>query len=461
MTYMPRLPITALVLSVVIMMGTLISSPAASWIPNVKSFPLDNGLQVVVIENHRLPMVAQMVWYRVGSADEPPGKSGIAHMLEHMMFKGTREVSGDEFSRLVARYGGINNAATSYDWTIYYEIIAADQLELIMRLEADRMRNLTFDAEAFRTEHEVVREERRSRVDNVPGALLSEYMDAALWGEYPYRNPIIGWSHELKSLSAEGVTSFYNRWYAPNNAVLVVAGDVHVDQVRLLAEKYYGILPSREVPARIRPDGLSPWADMVVDARHPDVQSPWWSRAYVAPSYVQPMGRATHPYALQVLASLFGEGANGRLYRALVIEQKLAVEVEVVYSGGGLGFGTLQFLITPQEGVERSAMVAALEAEIKRLLEEGVTSEEVKRAKSHLQIEIVYTLDSLEAVAETVGSFISHGQTMADVMAWPERIAAVGPEDVMAVAQLVFGESPRVNGFLLPVSEPVPAAMGQ
>lgn len=444
----------------ILLMGVLVAAlffcPVPAWAMDLKTFTLSNGLQGIVIENHRLPMVTHMVWYRVGSADELPGRSGIAHLLEHMMFKGKREPFAEEFSRVISHNGGSDNAFTSYDTTGYYQTIAADRLELVMQLEAGRMHALAFSPTDFQTEHEVVREERRMSIDTMPKALLIERLQATLWGIHPYRNPIIGWDHELKSLKQEDIVAFHALWYAPNNAFVIVAGDVTVDQVRRLAEKHYGVLPARAVPERLRPPPLTPRADAVIEMRHPEVRQPLWSRVYIAPGHHHPMERTSHPYAAHVLSELLGSGSSSRLYQSLVVDKKLAVDVQSDYDGLAIDFGTFALYASPRGEGEMPDMVEAIETELKRFLEKGVSAEEVAYAKSCLHAERIYHGDSLSGNAWEVGMSVSSGQTPNDVAAWPERIAAVTPEDVMAVAEQIFKENPHVSGVLRATSPATP-----
>ena len=433
-------------------MGVLVAAflfcPVPARSMDLKTFTLANGLQGMVIENHRLPMVTHMVWYRVGSADDPPGQSGIAHLLEHMMFKGKIDPFKEEFSRIISRNGGVYNAATDNNTTFYYQTIAANRLELVMQLEAERMRALAFSPADFQTEYEVVREERRLWVDTQPEALLYERVQAALWGIHPYRNPVIGWDHELKALKQEEVIAFHTRWYAPNNAFIIVTGDVTVDHVQRLAEKHYGNLPARPVPNRLRPPLPTPRADTVIEMRHPEVRQPSWSRVYAVPSRRTPTERTVTPYAAYVLVELLEYHSNNRLYQSLVIDKKLALDVQISYGEYDVDFGTFIIDASPRGEEEIPDMVEAINTELNRFLENGVTAEDVAHAQSRLQAEQIYLGDSLDEIAGIMGKFMSDGQTLNDIVAWPERIAAVTPQDVMATAKRIFKESPHVSGVL-------------
>lgn len=452
--------IAASVAALVVVMA--IAIPASAKVFEPKTFTLANGLQVVVIENHRLPLITQMVWYKVGAADEPSGKSGLAHMLEHMMFKGTDEVPPGEFSKIVARNGGRDNAFTSSDYTGYYQTISSDHLELVMKMEADRMAHLKFDPDTFRTEREVVREERRSRTDNEPASLLGERMDAALWLVHPYKNPVIGWDHELRELTREQALEFYHHLYAPNNAVLLVAGDVTVEKLKPLAEKYYGAVPRRDVPARARIRDLPPRADVVVEMRHLDVQQPSWNRSFIAPSYGFDQGHPRWPYALQVLSEVLGGGTTSRLYQTLVVNRGMAASAGSSYSPVAVDYGTFSVSVSPNPHVPMSEVEAVVRSEVEAVLKDGVTEDEVNRAKKRLVASVAFARDSLSTGARVLGSALATGQSVDDVEAWPDRIAAVTAAEVTEAARGVLGTSPRVSGILLPETATVPAvSMGK
>ena len=311
-----------------------------------QTFTLENGMQVVVIPNHRAPVVSHMVWYRAGAADEPPGKSGVAHFLEHLMFKGTEAVPDGEFAKTVARNGGQSNAFTSWDYTGYYQNVATERLELVMRLEADRMINLRLTEADALTERDVILEERRSRTDNNPGALLREQITATLYMNHPYGVPIIGWAHEAGALTRADALDWYRRYYAPNNAILVVAGDVTVEQIRPLAEAHYGVIPRRPVPPRARPVEPTHHAPRQVNLESPRVRQPSWTRNYLAPSYTR--GASEHAYPLEVLTEILGGGTTSRLYRALVVDQGLAASAGVSYGPGSVDLSALAVYLSPR-----------------------------------------------------------------------------------------------------------------
>src|SRR5882672_10047319 len=323
------LRLAALLAAAVVALASLSAARAAVFNPS--TITLANGLQVVVIENHRAPVVTHMVWYRVGAADEARGKTGIAHFLEHLMFKGTKTVPPRAFSEIVARLGGSENAFTTEDYTAYFQSVSVDHLEEMMKLEADRMVNLVLTDDVVLPERDVILEERRQRIDNDAGSQLMEMARAALFLNLPLHTPTIGWETEMRGLTTADAIAWHQKWYEPGNAIVVISGDVTMDQVRPLAEKYYGAVPATAVPARARPDEPAQFAPRRVTKEDPRVQLASWSRLYQAPSYHR--GAKEHAYALEVLAELLGGGTSSRLYRSLVVEQKLATSAGSNYDG--------------------------------------------------------------------------------------------------------------------------------
>jgi len=420
---------------------------------NPEAFTLDNGMQVVVVINRRVPVVTHMVWYKVGSADEEPGKSGIAHLLEHLMFKGTPKHPNGLFSKTVARNGGSENAFTSADYTGYYQTVAKDRLALMMELEADRMTNLVLTPKEVEPERLVVLEERRQRTDNQPAAILREHVNAALFLNHPYRRPIIGWEHEIRNLSLDDLNRFYKQWYAPNNAILVVGGDITAAELRPLAEKSYGKIPRGPEIVRQRPSEPPQTAMRRVELRDQRVGQPSWSRVYLAPSYTTSVnGRdpKVDAYALEVLDEIISGGATSRLYKSLVVDGKLAVNAGAYYSPSSLGPGKWLFHASPRPGVSMDTIEQAIEAEVAKLLETGVTEDEVARSKKRLIAEAVFARDSLRAGAQAFGGALSIGLTVEDVESWPERIQAVTAAQVLDAARALLGGTASVTAILLP-----------
>jgi len=424
------------------------ANTASAGVFNPDTFTLNNGMQVVVVKNHRVPVVTHMVWYRVGSADEGPGESGIAHFLEHLMFKGTKKRKPGEFSKILARNGGQENAFTSSDYTAYFQTVAADRLEMVMEMEADRMTNLVLSAEAVDTEKKVVLEERRSRTDNNPSGILAEQVNAALYLNYPYRRPVIGWAHEIEALSLEGVMAFYKKWYAPENAILVVAGDITVEKLRPLAEKYYAAIPRGPGVNRLRPTEPPQQVTRRVTLKDSRVRQPSWSRTFLAPSYLS--GAIEHAYALQVLADIFGGGASSRLNRALVVDDKIAVSAGSDYGASDRGPSSFSLHASPRPGVDMAELEKRVEGELAKLLKDGVTASEVERAKKRMQAKAVYARDSQSAGARTLGAALAIGMAVEDVESWPDRIGAVTVDAVNKAARAVLKEGRSVTSLLLP-----------
>jgi zinc protease len=423
-------------------------APASAKVFSPTTFKLANGLEVVVITNMRAPIVTHMVWYHVGAADEPRGKSGIAHYLEHLMFKGTETIKPGEFSRTIARNGGRENAFTSHDYTGYFQNVAADRLALVMRMEADRMANLRLTEEISRAELDVVLEERRSRTDNEPSAKLYEQAAAAQFIHHPYGIPVIGWESEIRGLDYQDALAFYKTWYAPNNATLIVAGAVTADEVRPLAEQFYGPIAARPVPKRLRVVEPPHVASTRLEMTSERVRQPSWSRRYLAPSYHA--GDTKHAYALQVLTEILAGSETSRLNRALVLEQQVAASAGADYDATRFDLGTLVIYASPRPGGDLAALERAVEAEVKRVLEGGVTADEVARAKLRLQAATVYALDSLSTGARTIGAALAAGLTVDDVESWPERIGAVTAEQVRDAARAVLKDDTAVTSILKP-----------
>lgn len=416
------------------------------------SFTLGNGLQVVVVENHRAPIVYHSVWYRVGAADETAGESGLAHFLEHLMFKGTENLAPGEFSDIIAANGGRENAFTSWDYTAYYQTVAADRLEIMMKNEADRMANLRLTDDVVLPEREVVREERRSRTDNEPASQLGEISRAVQFLNHPYRIPIIGWDHEIEQLSTEAAVAFYDKWYAPNNAILIIAGDVDPEEVRALAEKYYGVIPAKDIPERrrvIEPPQNAPREVRLTSAR---VRQPQVSISYLAPSYRQAEsdGDGSEAYALQVASEIIGGGATARLYSRLVVEQGVAGSAGAGYGATNYDYSTFSFYVAPRPGQEIEPAEAALRQEIAKLLESGVTEEEVAGAKKRLVAGAVFARDSLATAPRVIGAALTTGGSLEQVESWPERIAEVTADQVNAALKVVLRDEQSVTSYLLP-----------
>ncbi|MDA0340072.1 MAG: pitrilysin family protein [Proteobacteria bacterium] len=411
-------------------------------------FTLENGLEVVVVSDHRAPVVTHMVWYRVGSADEPRGKSGIAHFLEHLMFKGTDTLGPGEASKIIAKIGGNENAFTSYDYTAYYQTVAPEKLATVMEIEADRMVNLKLDPKHVLSERDVILEERRTRTDNSDAAKFREQVNAAMYLAYPYRIPVIGWAHEMRQLSPEDAIAFYRRWYAPNNAIVVVAGDVTAETVRALAEKYYGPISKRPIAKRDRVEEPPQVAPRRLSMTSAQVGQAQISRRYLAPSHGH--GETAQVNALDILTEILGGGTTSRLYRSLVVTQKIAVSAGSWYGGDDIGPSTFGFYASPVQGRTVEDVEAAIDAEINALLETGVTAPELADAIKRLTRSAIFARDSVTAPARIIGAALSSGRSIAEIESWPEKIAAVTAEDVIKAARATFKIDQSVTSILLP-----------
>jgi zinc protease len=434
---------------------TLALSPAAAaqtLTPSKLAYhgKLDNGLEVVVVPDRRAPVVTHMVWYKVGGADEPPGKSGIAHFLEHLMFKGTDKIPAGEFSKIVARLGGQDNAFTAQDITAYFQRVAKEKLPQVMEMEADRMANLKLDEKEVLTERKVIREERRSRVDNDPSSLLQEQMTAALFVAHPYHTPVIGWDTEIRELTREDALRHYKKFYAPNNAVLVVTGDVEPDQVVALAKDTYGKIPANgEVGApRSRPVEPEPLTERRVILRDGRVGKATFERYYLAPSYKTATGREAE--ALQLLARIVGSSSTSRIYNALVRDEKKASSASAWYGGLALDEGRFGFYAVAAGDTKLEDVEDAVDKVIGEVIQKGVTVEELERAKTSEIANLIYASDSQQSLAHTYGWNLAVGRTVEDVESRPERLKAVTREDVQAVAAKYLDRKRSVTGYLLP-----------
>jgi zinc protease len=425
--------------------------------PQVADFRLANGLQVVVIPDRRAPVVTHMVWYRNGSADDPVGKSGIAHFLEHLMFKGTHKHPQGEFSNVVAELGGQENAFTSMDYTSYFQRVAREHLATVMEFEADRMNNLVLSDEVVVPERDVVIEERRMRTDTDPGAQLGEAVNATLFTRHPYGTPIIGWMHEIEELGRQDALDYYGRFYTPENAILVVAGDVEPEEVRALAEKTYGQIPARgEAPQRRRPREPEAKAARRVTLADPKVEQPSLQRAYVVPSYLT--GEKGEGEALDVLTHILGAPSTGLLHRRLVVEKKVAVMAGGWYHGGAVDQSRLLLYAVPRPGVSLEQLETDLETVVQEIVEKGVGEAELRRSKTRLIADTIYAQDSQSHLARIYGSTLAVGGTVAQVQSWPDDIEAVTADDVKAIAARYLDARRAVSGYLLKDEAARPAA---
>jgi zinc protease len=413
-------------------------------------FTLKNGLRLIVKEDHRAPTAVQQVWYRVGGIDEEVGTTGVAHVLEHMMFKGTRRYKAGEFSRLVTEAGGRDNAFTAKDYTVYFQQVHKDRLPLVMQLEADRMANLILRESDFKQEIRVVMEERRWRYEDRPPALVYENWMAAAFESHPYRWPGIGWMEDLQKMTWLDARAWYRRWYAPNNATVVVVGDVDAQQVFTLAQRYYGAVPAKAVPAKrsvVEPPQRGPRR---VTVKAP-AELPYLRIGYKAPPLRDAAGDR-EPYALALLAEILGGSDAARLQRVLVREKRLATTVSADYDLLARGPGSLSFEAGATPGRSVTELEAALRDTVARIASEGVSDEELRRAKARQVAQEVYKRDSLFAQAMELGTLESVGLSYRDVDRILERLGQVSAAEVVAVAKKYIVD----DGATVAVLDPQP-----
>ena len=418
----------------------------------VTDFRLENGMQVIVIEDHRAPVVIHMVWYKAGSGEENPGVSGVAHFLEHLLFKQTKTMGAGEFSRIVAENGGSDNAFTSYDYTAYFQRITVDKLPFMMKMEADRMINLDLGPDDILTERDVIIEERNQRVENSPSALFGEQRRAALFLNHPYGRPVIGWRHEMESLSLEDALAFYRQFYAPNNAILVVGGDVLPEAVFELARQTYGVIPAnpnllpRDRPQE--PPQISARRMTYFDER---VAQPYVARTYLAPE--RNLGDQSVPAALTLLAEILGGGQTSVLAQKLQFEAQTAVYTTAFYGGTALDDATFGFVIVPSDSVPLEEAEAALDQAIGEFLKEGVDLDKLNRLKRQFRASEIYARDSVSGLANAYGAALTSGLSLDDIHDWPNILQAVTQDDIMAAAKLVLKEQKSVTGWLMKPKE--------
>lgn len=447
-----RSPLNALLLVGAFMFAQSLAALDVRAQERVSQFKLANGMEVIVVPDRRAPVVTHMVWYKVGAADEQRGVSGIAHFLEHLMFKSTEKIPVGEFSKIVSRLGGNDNAFTSHDATAYFQRVAKDRLKTVMSMEADRMINLRLDEKEVLTERNVILEERRSRVENNPQSILDEQMSAALYKNHPYGVPVIGWMHEIAKLSRQNALDFYKEYYAPNNAVLVVAGDVTVDEVKTLAGETYGqIKANHEIKPRVRATEPDHRAPVRVELKDPRAGKTSVTRHYLVPSYTTAApGEAE---ALDLLMKIAAQGTTSRLYQSLVVDQKVASSASGYYSGGGMDSGKIGIGAVIADGQDVAKVEAAIDGVLAEIKANGVTAEELDRAKRAYLAEYIYETDNQATLARRYGWGAVLGRTVEQIDAWPRDISKVTLEQIKAAAQKHLDVRRSVTGVMIPVDD--------
>jgi zinc protease len=421
---------------------------AAATGPVVTHYTLANGLELVVIPDHRAPVVTHMIWYKVGSADETAGKSGLAHFLEHLMFKGTERNPTDRFSQRVSAIGGQENAFTTSDYTGFFQRVPREHLKEMMAFEADRITGLVLTDAVVRPELNVVLEEQNMRVANNPNSRLAEQMDAALYLNHPYGRPVIGWRPEIERLDRDDALAFYRRFYTPNNAIVVVAGDVDAAEVKADADETYGkVAPRAEIAPRRRPLEPPQEAPRTVTLADGRVEQASVSRYYLVPS--RTTAKTGESQALEVLAHILGTGVNSRLYRALVVEQSVAINAGAFYSDTALDYGKFGVFGSPKPGKTLHDVEVAMDAVLADIGEHGVTADELDLAKNRLIADVVYAQDNQATLARWYGAALATGETVDMVRDWPEEIRAVSANAVREAARTWLNRRASVTGYLV------------
>jgi zinc protease len=435
----------ALIFATALARSSLAVEPAGA---NIADFTLANGLELVVIPDHRAPVVTQMIWYKVGAADETAGKSGLAHFLEHLMFKGTAKNPAGHFSHFLATIGGQENAFTGNDYTAFYQRLASDKLRSVMEFEADRMTGLQLTDQVVLPEREVIMEEENQRIGNNPRARLGVQIDAALYMNSPYGKPVIGWRHEMEQLTRDDAVGFYRRFYAPNDAVVIIAGDVEPKEALKFAEDTYGRIPRHaNILSRHRPQEPPQAAVRTLTLADARVEQPMLQRVYLAPSFAT--AKPGQSEALEVLAHILGGGSNSRLYRTLVVDKGVAVMAGTGYDSSTLDMSKFGVFGAPRPGVTLPQVESEIDAVIADVIAHGVTAEELERAKSKMIADAVYAQDNQVSMARWYGSALMTGATVDDVRKWPERIRAISAAQVQDAARTWLDKRHSVTGYLI------------
>lgn len=422
----------------------LFTTPVLAQVFHPQTAMLSNGMQVVVLPQQRTPAIMHMVWYKVGSADDPFGKSGLAHFLEHLMFKGTAQNPEGAYSSTVARLGGENNAFTSYDFTAYYAKVGVEHLKTIMALEADRMANLGFNTHEVKTENSVIIKERGQRVDDDIMGRFAEQVQAAQFLPHPYGRPVIGWPDEMSGFTLADAQNFYRTWYAPNNAILVISGDTTLKQVLPLAQKTFGKIAAKKIPARTWAALPPKLGNINLQLKHQDVQQAVWQQHYIVPSATPQT--ILQSDALMVLADILGNGRTGLLNQVLVKQLKLASSAEAYYGATSLGPAGFSVVVVPQQGISQQHIEQAVAKILHTQLLPHITKESVAKSTTRLDLAAVFARDSLAGPAMQVGQALAQGLDLKTIEAWPARMKNVAVKDVQQAAKLLLS-TPTVTSF--------------
>ena len=409
-----------------------------------EEFFLDNGLQVVVIENHKAPIIKQMLFYKAGAVDEAPGKGGIAHLLEHLMFRGTAKVRGQRLNRVLEENGAESNAFTSQDVTAYHQFLDISRLELAMFLEADRMQGLEISEKDFATERDIVFQERKQRVDNNPAARFYETLNSALWQEHPYGRPVTGYDREITALERQDAVDFYRTYYAPNNAVLVLSGDIDKAAARRLAQKYYGHLRPSQIKSAEFAE-LPPFYKAKVEMSLPEVRLGRLVKLFAVSSFAI---KPEEAYVLEVLAEYLAGDENAPLYQELVLRRKKALAVNAGYNGLARSYGTFSLSVVPA-GLPDDAFVEAVDRAWRKALED-LDEEKLERVKRKMLADLVYLKDNPESLAQLAGYMAATGTSLDVLRNYAVGIEQVSAEEVKKAAEELWRQAPQATGILYP-----------
>lgn len=427
----------------------LLCSAASAQVFYPQSTTLENGLQVVVLPNHRAPVVTHMIWYKAGAMDDPWGKSGIAHFLEHLMFKGTPKHPDGEYSKIISQMGGTENAFTSYDYTAYYATVGKEHLTEIMALESDRMANWQVTDAQVNVERDVILKERQQRTENDPVSAFFEDISAILYPNHPYQRPVIGWRHEMQTLNIADARNFVKTHYAPNNAVLVISGDVELSEIQPLAEKYYGSVARKEIAPRSFAKAVNIDSQRTIEKSSSLVKETIWSRHRLVSS-ARPEKIATSD-AMLVLQKVLGDNRTGRLYRRLVVKDKIATTAGISFNPVGYGPQRFAVVVTPAPNIDLKVIEKTIDEEIQKIVANGVTPDELKNATLAMETEAIYARDSVTGPAMAVGTALVSGLDLKTVEAWPQRMKNVTKTNVDLAAKKVFNtKSVWVTAILKP-----------
>jgi len=414
---------------------------------DAEEFYLDNGLRVIVIPNHKVPIIKQMLWYKVGSVDEKIGEGGMAHLLEHLMFRGTKKVGRDEYNRVIQVNGIDGNAFTSKDFTVYYQSMDISRLELAMFLEADRMHNLNLTKENFELERDIVFQERKQMVDNRPNAPFVENLRKLMWGMHPYARSVTGEPEEILGLKLDNLRKFYQDYYVPNNAILVLSGDIEPDVAKVLAKKYYGKIKKTEIAERVDFPKIEKNGQTRLVMELPQINSTRIVNSWIVPSY---QTQSDEIYNLMVLSKYLGEGETSKLYKSLVKDKKVALAVDSSYDFGGRSYGTFSIGVLPNEGVSAKEIQLALDDALKQAITD-IDIKEIANTKHKMRAGLVYLRDNPNETAYIAGALAASGMSLVEMENYEENIAAVEPSGVKRVAEKYLNKKQRVSGVLMPL----------